>query len=171
MSTAVDHHVAFRVADIDRSIRFYTEALGGRLATLPAERSGGYFDATFGPGAAMRICYIRFDRGGTIELFEFLSPKNDVPPAVQTVDAIMHIGVTVDDVPAVLERVLASGGRARTEVRHMGNRDGAPRFVYCEDPDGHLLELLEADSEETIREVLKSVPSAAPGGAGGGDTP
>ena len=35
-------------------------------------------------------------------------------------------------------------------VRTMGNREDAPRFVYCEDPDGHLIELLEQDADQVV---------------------
>ena len=63
-------------------------------------------------------------------------------PHEQAAVGIMHFAVTVDDVPEALARVEAAGGRARFPVkRSAATRRGA--FVYCEDPDGHVFELLE----------------------------
>ena len=64
----MDHHVGLRVENIERSIRFWVDGLGGTLANEPVERGGGYFDQLFGPGARIKICYITFD-AGAVELF------------------------------------------------------------------------------------------------------
>jgi catechol 2,3-dioxygenase-like lactoylglutathione lyase family enzyme len=156
MGVRLDHHVALRVRDIDASIRFWTEALGGTLATPVALRTGGYFDDLFGRGAQVRICYITFD-AAAIELFEFVEPRVDLPVSQQTVDGLMHFGVTVDDVPATLAKVEALGGRRRLPVNHVGGRPDAPRFVYCESPDGHVFELMEMTVEQTLVEIHKSI--------------
>jgi catechol 2,3-dioxygenase-like lactoylglutathione lyase family enzyme len=160
----LDHHVALRVSDIDASVRFWTEALGGRLATPVALRSGGYFDDLFGEGCAVKICYVTFD-AGAVELFEFVEPRVDVPPSSQTRDGQMHFGVTVADVPAALERVEALGGRRRLPVNHVGGRPDAPRFVYCEDPDGHVFELMEMTTAETVEQILKTIALMNAGGS------
>ena len=152
----MDHHVALRVRDIEASARFWTEALGGALATPIALRTGGYFDDLFGAGAQVKICYVTFD-AGAVELFEFVRPRVDVPVSQQTVDGLMHFGVTVADVPAALEKVEALGGKRRLPVNHVGGRPDAPRFVYCEDPDGHVFELMEMTVEQTVTEIHKNI--------------
>ncbi|MBM3678355.1 MAG: hypothetical protein FJW96_10815 [Actinobacteria bacterium] len=156
MGVRLDHHVALRVPDIEASTRFWTEALDGTQATPAALRTGGYFDDLFGAGAQVKVVYITFD-AGAIELFEFVEPRVDVPVSQQTVDGMMHFGVTVADVPATLARVEAAGGKRRLPVNHVGGRPDAPRFVYCESPDGHVFELMEMTVEQTVAEIHKNI--------------
>ena len=156
MSARLDHHVALRTGDIDAATRFWTAALEGVVATPPALRGGGYFDQLFGPGAQVKISYISFE-AGAIELFEFVEPRLAVPPSSQVGDGVMHFGVTVPDVPAALARVEAAGGRRRLPVNRVGGRDNAPRFVYCEDPEGHVFELMEMTRDETVEQILTTL--------------
>lgn len=160
MGVRLDHHVALRVKDMDASVRFWTEALGGTLATPIALRTGGYFDDLFGKGAQVKVAYVTFD-AAAVELFEFVEPRVALPEPSQTADLLMHFGVTVDDVPATLARVEACGGRARVPVNHVGGRPDAPRFVYCESPDGHVFELMEMTVEQTLVEIHKSIAAMA----------
>lgn len=156
MSARLDHHVALRTGDIDAAIRFWVAALDGTEATRPVLRSGAYFDQLFGEGARVKVSYVTFE-AGAIELFEFVQPRVDIPPSSQTGDGVMHFGVTVPDVPAALARVEAAGGKRRLEVNHVGGRPDAPRFVYCEDPEGHVFELMEMTRDETVAQILKTI--------------
>jgi catechol 2,3-dioxygenase-like lactoylglutathione lyase family enzyme len=109
------------------------------------------------------LAYVLLD-AGAIELFEFEEPRLPVPPTRQVADGMMHFGVHVPDVVAALARVEAAGGRARSAVRRMRlDDDTAPRFAYCEDPDGHVFELMEADSAETAA-LLAGMVDARPRG-------
>ena len=156
MSARLDHHVALRTGDIDAAIRFWVASLDGSMATRPVLRSGAYFNELFGEGSQVKISYVTFD-AGAIELFEFVEPRVDVPASSQTGDGVMHFGVTVPDVPAALARVEAAGGKRRLEVKHVGDRPDAPRFVYCEDPEGHVFELMEMTRDETVEQILQTI--------------
>ena len=159
MEARADHHIALRVSDIDRSTRFYEEALGGQLVAAPILREGPYIEAVFGPGVRVKVCHVAF-AANAVELWQFLEPANPIPPADQTAVGIMHFGVTVDDVPGALARVEAAGGRARFRVRRLGGATSA-HFVYCEDPDGHVFELMEATNVETVEQILKTIAALA----------
>lgn len=168
LRACADHHVALRVSDIERAARFYAEALGGRLLTRPSVREGRYIEEVFGgpPGLEVKACLIAFD-AGAVELWEFLRPVRPLPDEDQTGAGIMHFAVRVDDVSEALRRVEAAGGRARFPVKRIGA--GGGRFVYCEDPDGHVFELLDTAVEETARMIVEAVPEAAPAVSAGAD--
>ena len=161
MSARLDHHVALRVSDIERSIRFYEEALDGRLVAAPIVREGPYIEEVFGPGAVVKVCHVAFD-ANALELWQFLAPVVPIPPQDQLAVGIMHFAVTVDDAAEALARVEAAGGKARFPIKPIGG-DSPGRFVYCDDPDGHVFELLSVDHPETVRIILERNPDARVG--------
>lgn len=146
MAARADHHIALRVSDLPRAIAFWEEALGARVVAEPALREGPYIERVFGAGVRVTVAHVALD-ANALELWQFHEPEHAIPPAEQTAIGQMHFAVQVDDVPAALARVEAAGGRARFPVTELG---GGAHFVYCEDPDGHVFELLDVSHPETV---------------------
>jgi lactoylglutathione lyase len=145
MPTTSSHHVALRVGDLERATRFYVEALGAHAEfdmAIEDAFARSILPAPVGTSGTAR--FLTFD-GGALELFE-LSPAPPVPATNQLADAMMHICVQVEDVHAALERVEALGGRRRFAPSPFDRH----HFVYCEDPDGHVIELLDATIAECV---------------------
>ena len=116
------HHVSLIVADTARALRFYGDLLG--LHTDSTRPDLGY------PGAWLQI--------GTqqIHLLELPNPDPvEGRPAHGGRDR--HIAVLVDDLDA-LAHALDSAGVAFTRSR------SGRRALFCRDPDGNALELIEA---------------------------
>lgn len=149
MHARADHHVALRVSDLDRAIRFWEEALDARLVAAPSMREGPFIEAVFGERTRVTVAHVAFE-ANALELWQFHEPSHPIPPAEQTAVGQMHFAITVDDVPATLARVEAAGGRARFSVRQLAGGDATAQFVYCEDPDGHVFELLSCSHPETV---------------------
>jgi lactoylglutathione lyase len=159
VTTSAHHHVAVRVADIERSATFYIEALGARWLTKPFVLAGDEIAQLWGghPGLQVRVCLLGFDEGG-IELFQFLSPEHPLEETDPTRDGIMHWGLRVDNVRDTLARVEALGGKAVHPVLDWGGND----IVYCRDPDGNVFELITTPFEENVRATLEVMPDARP---------
>ena len=52
------NHTSFTVPDLDRSVKFWTEALGFRAASV-SERSGDWQERLTGvPGARLRVAHL-----------------------------------------------------------------------------------------------------------------
>jgi lactoylglutathione lyase len=154
------HHHGLLVADLERGARFYVEAFGGRRLTGPVPVEGRAAAAVMGgpPGTRFELCLIAFDEG-VVELFAF--GGDDLPDwvAAPSRGRLPHFGMEVDDVPAALARVEAAGGRRLWD--DVG-RWGEASVIYVADPDGNVIELLDAPVGTIAAEALRLFPDATP---------
>ena len=70
------HHTGLTVADMDRSLRFWRDAMGMEVV-FQQEKAGGYLEAIVGePGAHVLMAHLAFGgEGPRIELFQYLAPS------------------------------------------------------------------------------------------------
>jgi catechol 2,3-dioxygenase-like lactoylglutathione lyase family enzyme len=146
MTTSSYHHVALRVEDLDRSTRFYEQVFDGEVV-VELELAPDFVQSIMGgPSGSRGLNRVIQFPTWAIEIFQ-LVPGAPVPPTRQTEVGLMHFCAWVDDVPGTVELVKQAGGRARFPVRPWQGY----HFVYVEDPDGHVIELLDATVEDCAR--------------------
>jgi catechol 2,3-dioxygenase-like lactoylglutathione lyase family enzyme len=137
------HHTGLTVANLERSLAFWRDALGTDVV-MQQDRQGGYFEAIVGEhGVDVRTVQLAFGgEGQRIELFEFRSPRGG-HVAGRTADVgFAHVCVVCDDLDAMLERLVGAGGHAVSEAVAVDTGVNAGgRAVYVRDPDGHTVEL------------------------------
>jgi catechol 2,3-dioxygenase-like lactoylglutathione lyase family enzyme len=133
------HHIGLTVADIDRSVGFYTDVLGCTVDTRFSV-SGDAFETAVGTdGVSGR--FVHLDSGGSrIELVEYEPAGPPREPATLPQPGGSHVAFSVDDVDAFLEGLPDRIDRL-SEPR---TTDSGTRLVFVRDPDGNLVELLEA---------------------------
>lgn len=138
-------HVGLCVSDLARSMRFYCEGLGFELLRE--------FDVD-GPewGAVVELDQpllhsriLRRDKL-TIELMEFERPGHVGEPERRPMNQLgfTHLAVWVDDIDVESRRVVELGGRIVEHTRTVFDDPAfTARWLYCTDPDGIRLELIE----------------------------
>jgi catechol 2,3-dioxygenase-like lactoylglutathione lyase family enzyme len=139
--------VAIPVADLDRSIAFYTGLLGfSKVATT--EAAGEDYEQAFGVfGARVRIARLKLGNE-SLELMQFLAPEGKAYPAdARSNDrSFQHVAIIVSDMAKAFARLrehnvrFASSGPQRLPAWNP-NAAGIEAF-YFKDPDGHPLEIL-----------------------------
>lgn len=136
-------HTAIVVADTDRSLRYYRDSLGLRVAGesdnhgIEQERLNNVF------GAHLRITALRAAHGPGIELLEYLSPRTGrLMPADSRANDAWHwqVELTGPDVDSAWRTL--GGGRHRI-VSPGVVAVGSQRHLLVRDPDGHALLLGE----------------------------
>jgi lactoylglutathione lyase len=136
-------HASFVVSDLDRSIDFYTNVLGMKVAMRTEAERGGDFYArmTNQPGAQVRLAYLEI-AGRHIELIELMAGGGG--PAGYSFNNVgaAHIAFHVDDVRKTYEELRAKGVRFASEPQMASERSGA---VYAFDPDGNVFELMDRE--------------------------
>jgi len=141
--TTTFSHLGICVSDLERSLRFYCEALG----FVPAESHvvGDEFGRLMElEGVSLRSQFVRRD-AMAIELLHFTSPGRIGAPDRRPMNqlGLTHVSVRVDDVDAVAALVETMGGTVVAATRTTFDLSGAALdFVYCTDPDGVRIELM-----------------------------
>ncbi|KAH0875289.1 hypothetical protein HID58_072651 [Brassica napus] len=136
-------HVVYRVGDLDRTIKFYTECLGMKLLRkrdIPEEK---YTNAFLGYGPE--------DSHFVIELtYNYGVDKYDIGAGFG------HFGIAVDDVAKTVELIKAKGGKVTREPGAV--KGGKTVIAFIEDPDGYKFELLErGPTPEPLCQVMLRV--------------
>ena len=137
-------HFGICVSDLERSLRFYCDGLGFEKAESHA--IGSEFAPLMDlPDVAVTSQFIR--RGPTaIELLAFREPAPFGERERRAVNqlGLTHLSFRVHDVAATVARIVELGGAvvesSRTSIE-LG--ETALQFVYCTDPDGVRVELMD----------------------------
>jgi catechol 2,3-dioxygenase-like lactoylglutathione lyase family enzyme len=137
-------HFGICVHDLDRSLRFYCDALGFEKAESHAIGSE-FANLMDLPQVAVTSQFIR--KGTTaIELLAFTEPAPFGDGERRAVNqlGLTHLSFRVDDINAVAAKVVALGGSIVESSRTTIDFGGPPlEFVYCTDPDGVRVELMD----------------------------
>jgi catechol 2,3-dioxygenase-like lactoylglutathione lyase family enzyme len=142
-------HVNVNCSDLDRSRRFYADAIGldAAVRTTPA---------TVQPGTAFGLDRARWDAwillgasgfdGGAVDLLEWQEPRpiGTAPQSFATT-GFQRIGFTVPDLDATTARVVAGAGAIWSDVHAHEIAGRTVRLVMANDPDGVAIELIEGD--------------------------
>ncbi len=150
MIRAIDH-INIVVADLERSVRFYTELLGLRLMK-EASLEGEWIDRIVGlKGVKGRVAYVVAPAGEPrIELLCYEHPAGADPKDNRRANTVglRHIALQVDDITAVVARLQAAGVEffsdpVRVPAGVVKHDQGEKTLVYFLDPDGVILELAQ----------------------------
>ena len=142
-------HRAICVDALEASLPFYRDGLGFVPTGAPVVEQGEWLAALTGlPGAKRVRQNVRNGAGITLDLYAFESPA-PVGPRVRRRNnqyGLTHLAFYVDEIDAWAGRVAAAGGTVFPNTRATF-RDNGTTMMYCTDPDGTRVELMQAPGE------------------------
>ncbi len=124
-------HTMLRVADLEKSLAFYTGVLGMKLLRR-ADYPDGKFTLAF-------VGYTDEASGAAIELTHNWGVGKYEPG-----NAYGHIAIEVEDAYTACEKIKQRGGRVVREAGKM--KHGTTVIAFIEDPDGYKIELIQKKS-------------------------
>ena len=122
-------HTMLRVGNLQRSIRFYTEALGMKLLRTTDRPEQKYSLAFVGYDDESRSAVLELTYNYGVERYELGS-------------AYGHVAVGVPDVAAACDKVRKLGGKVTREAGPV--KGGTTVIAFVEDPDGYKIEFIES---------------------------
>lgn len=119
------NHVGIIIRDLEKSLAFYQDVLGGKIVYQGVIPAGG-----------IDIVYVQI-AGGLVELIRVPSPSPD------TVFGINHLGFMTDNLDADFTSLTQAGYESAVPPKAAGT--GVGRQAFLLDPNGVRVELLERD--------------------------
>lgn len=142
------HHTSFTVADLERSVTFFRDALGLEVLYVREVRDD-YFGRIVGlPGCAVKAALLRLPGSSHhVELFQYLEPPGRSVDPRPCDPGSCHLSFLVDDLPGLCaELAHVDFVSAPIEITAGPNRGGYG--VYLRDPNGILIELFQPPRRE-----------------------
>ncbi len=139
------HHTSFTVSSLDRTVAFFTEALGLPLLSRAPRDNAVIARITGVHGADVEIAYVR-GPGHDIELIEFRGPGGRGAVRPRPCDTgFAHVALTVRGIDALIARAAHHGVLPVSPPATNGpfGPIAGARIAYLRDPDGITVELIE----------------------------
>ncbi|GKV15996.1 hypothetical protein SLEP1_g26711 [Rubroshorea leprosula] len=136
-------HVVYRVGDLDRTIKFYTECFGMKLLRkrdIPEEKYSNAF-LGFGPEETNFVVELTYNYGVT---------SYDIGTGFG------HFAIATPDVYKMAEDIRAKGGTITREPGPV--KGGSTVIAFVKDPDGYIFELIQRENTpEPLCQVMLRV--------------
>jgi catechol 2,3-dioxygenase-like lactoylglutathione lyase family enzyme len=137
------NHTSFTVADMDKSVKFWTEMLGFSAASVSPREGRWQEEVTGIPGASLMVAHL-YGHGHHIEFIQYR--KGAIPGAAPepALRGAAHVCLETDDIERMWAALLKAGATAQGSIATVttGAVDGA-KAGYIRDPNGILIELLQ----------------------------
>lgn len=140
-------HIGIVVRNLDESLRFYRDTLGLSIYKRHTEKPGQFIDNLVGINKVeLEWVKIIIPKGGLIELLQYHShPDPDVNRCPEMFPSnrlgCSHISLTVDNLAQLYDKLTGNGYKCNSGP--LVSPDGRVKILYCHDPDGTILELIE----------------------------
>ncbi len=143
------NHTSFTVPDLDRAVRFWTEALGFRAASV-GERSGDWQTRVTGVrGARLKVAHL-YGYSHHMEFIQYLSGTAASPRYEPNMSGAAHVCLEVTDIHRTAAQLLAAGATLQGEMAEVGSGAVAGGWAgYVRDPNGIIIELYEPAAPKT----------------------
>ena len=128
-------HTMLRVGNLQRSIDFYTKAVGMNLLRT-----------TDRPEQKYSLAFVAFGKGNAEGEAEIELTYNYGVETYDPGSAFGHIAIGVDNVAATCERVRAAGGNITREAGPV--KGGSTIIAFFEDPDRYKIELIQTSTRQ-----------------------
>ncbi|MES2207393.1 MAG: lactoylglutathione lyase [Pseudomonadota bacterium] len=125
-------HTMLRVGDLQRSIDFYTQALGMTLLRTKDRPEQNYTLAFLGYGSNPDHAELELTYNYGVDHYELGT-------------AYGHIAIAVSDIYATCEHLRTQGGTITREPGPV--KGGSTTIAFVSDPDGYKIELIERTIE------------------------
>jgi len=145
-------HTGITVSNLERSLAFWRDVLGFELSHTAHQTGELAREITGVAGAELKLAVLKAPGGHKIELLEYLAPPDrtkhtDLRPC--DVGSV-HVALTVNDLDAILQRIVASGWKTAGKPQTLQSGPNAgKRVVYVRDPDGTTIELMQLPNQSS----------------------
>lgn len=137
-------HTGLVVRDLEKSLIFYRDILGLSILKQMKE-TGPYIERVVDiPGASLEWIKLKVPDGSLVELIQYLSGSG----AQQETEnfhsdriGCSHIAFTVKDIDQLYGNLIKKGYDCNSAPQF--SPDGAVKVLYCHDPDGIIVELVQ----------------------------
>lgn len=137
------NHTSFTVADMDKSVTFWTEMLGFEAASVSPREGRWQEEVTGVPGASLLVAHL-YGHGHHIEFIQYLAGAIPGPVQQPAACGAAHVCLETDDIERTWEALMKAGATAQGAIASVttGAVSGA-KAGYIRDPSGILIELLQ----------------------------
>ncbi|MFB6142932.1 MAG: VOC family protein [Halorientalis sp.] len=137
--TPVAHHYGITVADLDRAVAFYRDALGLTVRERFSVEGEAFADAVGVDGAAAESVHL--DAGSVrLELVSYAPEGDPRPEAALNQPGATHVAFTVGD----LDEFVAHLDERVPRLSEPRTTESGTRICFLRDPEGTLVEVLES---------------------------
>ena len=137
------NHTSFTVADIEKSVTFWTSALGFKAMSV-SPRFGAWQERLTGiPGARLMVAHLH-GYGHHMEFIQYLEGADEAPRLLPSMPGVAHVCFEVADIDRTWNELLAAGATAQGNIAEVSVGPAAGcKAGYIRDPGGIIIELLE----------------------------